>query len=85
MAVALSATAVGNTGCVTGAAIWKRDSEVKLPLLIGAVAADLVVTGVIASQAQDFTAGAAIGTALAVTAVDFGVGCLFGACRALRL
>jgi hypothetical protein len=83
--VALSTAAVGNAGCVTGVAIWKRDSEVSVPLLVGAVAADLVVTGLVASQVQDFTPGASIGTALAVTAVDFGVGCLIGACRALRL
>ena len=82
--VALSAGAAGSA-CVTGAALWKRDSEVSVPLLVGAVAADLVVTGVVASQVQDFTPGASIGTALAVTAVDFGVGCLIGACRALRL
>lgn len=75
------------SGCVTGAGIWKRDSSegVKLPMLVGAVAADLVVTGLIASQVQDFTVGASIGTALAVTAVDFGVGCLIGACSSLRL
>jgi len=85
MVVALSATSVSSSGCVTGAAVWKRNSEVTLPLLLGAVAADLVVTGVVASQLQDFTPGASIGTALAVTAVDFGVGCLLGACRPLRL
>ncbi len=73
------------SGCVTGAAVWKRDDRVTLPILLGAVAADLVVTGVIASQIEDFTVGATIGTAFAVTAVDFGVGCLFGACNPLRL
>jgi hypothetical protein len=72
------------SGCVTSAGIWKRD-QVPLPMLLGAVAADLVVTGVVASQVQDFTAGASIGTAFAVTAVDFGVGCLIGACNSLRL
>lgn len=72
------------SGCVTGAGIWKRN-EVPLPMLIGAAAADLVVTGVIASQIQDFTAGASIGTAVAVTAVDVGIGCLVGACTSLRL
>jgi hypothetical protein len=77
-------TMLALSGCVTGAGIWKRD-QVTLPMLAGAVAADLVVTGLIASQAQDFTVGASIGTALAVTAVDFGVGCLIGACAPLRL
>lgn len=73
------------SGCVTGAGIWKRDEGVRLPLLLGAVAADLVVTSVAASQIQDFTFGASVGTAFAVTAVDFGVGCLIGACTSLRL
>ena len=72
------------SGCVTGAGIWKRN-EVSLPMLVGAVAADLVVTTVIASQVQDFTIGASLGTAAAVTAVDVGVGCLIGACHSLRL
>jgi hypothetical protein len=78
------ATLLALSGCVTGAGIWKRD-QVRLPMLVGAVAADLVVTGLIASQAQDFTVGASIGTAFAITAVDFGVGCLIGACASLRL
>jgi hypothetical protein len=80
-AVALS---IALSSCVTSAGIWKSD-DVKLPLLLGAVAADLAVTGVVASQVQDFTTGAAIGTALAVTAVDFTIGCFIGACSSLRL
>ena len=82
LAVALAAT---TTGCVTGAAVWKRDDRVSLPLLLGAVAADIAVTTALAYQVQEFTVAASLGTAFAVTAVDFGVGCLFGACRALRL
>ncbi len=82
LTVAIAASA---TGCVSGAAVWKRDSEVSLPLLLGAVAADFAVTSVLAYQVQEITLGASIGTAFAVTAVDFGVGCLFGACRSLRL
>jgi hypothetical protein len=78
------ATVLALSGCVTGAGIWKRD-QVRLPMLVGAVAADLIVTGLIASQAQDFTVGASIGTAFAITAVDFGVGCLIGSCSSLRL
>ena len=69
--------ALALSGCVTGAGIWKRD-QVSLPMLVGAVAADLVVTTVIASQVEDFTIPA-------VTAVDVAVGCLIGACHSLRL
>jgi hypothetical protein len=73
------------SGCVTGATVWKRDDQVTLPILLGAVAADLVVTGAIASQIEDFTVAATVGTALAVTAADLGIGCLFGACKPLGL
>jgi hypothetical protein len=72
------------SGCVSAAGIWKRN-EVPLPMLVGAVAADFVVTSVVASQVQDFTLGASLGTAFAITAVDLGVGCLIGACHSLRL
>jgi hypothetical protein len=72
------------SGCVTGAGLWKRE-QVSLPMLAGAVAADLVVTAAIASQVEDFTVGASLGTAAAVTAVDVAVGCLVGACHSLRL
>lgn len=82
-AVAL-AMILGLSGCVTGAGVWKRD-QVSLPMLAGAVAADLVVTTVVASQVQDFTIGASLGTAAAVTAVDIAIGCLIGSCHSLRL
>jgi len=82
-AAALAMT-IALTGCVTGAGIWKRD-DVSLPVLIGGVAADLVVTTVVASQVQDFSIAASLGTAAAVTAVDVAVGCLIGACHSLRL
>ncbi|HEU4610846.1 MAG TPA: hypothetical protein VFS15_02170 [Kofleriaceae bacterium] len=82
-AVAL-AMILGLSGCVTGAGVWKRD-QVSLPMLAGAVAADLVVTTVVASQVQDFTIGASLGTAAAVTAVDVAIGCLIGSCHSLRL
>lgn len=82
-AVAL-AMILGLSGCVTGAGAWKRD-QVSLPMLAGAVAADLVVTTVVASQVQDFTIGASLGTAAAVTAVDVAIGCLIGSCHSLRL
>jgi hypothetical protein len=70
-------------GCVTSAALAKRDS-VSLPLLIGAVAADLVVTSVAASQIQDYSTGGSIATGLAFTALDFAGGCLLGACSSLN-
>ena len=78
------AMALALSGCVTTVGIWKGD-QTSLPLLIGATAADLVVTGAIASQIEDFTVGATIGTAIAVTAVDVVIGCLLGACSSLRL
>jgi hypothetical protein len=74
----------GSTGCVTTAGIVKGD-QTTLPVLLGATAADLVVTGVVASEAEGLTVGASLATALAVTAVDLGVGCLIGACHALKL
>jgi hypothetical protein len=70
-------------GCVTTAGIWKGDQTTKT-MLFGGAAGDLVVTGVIASQAEGFSAGATIATALAVTAVDVTVGCLLGSCASLR-
>jgi hypothetical protein len=71
-------------GCVTTASIVKRDDGVGLPLLGGAVAADLVVTTLSASQIQGYSNGASLATGLALTAVDVAVGCLLGACSALR-
>jgi len=71
-------------GCITAAGI-DRPGRVSLPLLAGAAAGDLVVSGLVASQVTDFTAGAAIATALAVTALDLGIGCLVGSCTALKL
>ena len=73
-----------SSGCVTTAAIVKGD-QVSFPLLVGATAGDVVVTGVIAAEAEGLTTAASIGTALAVTAVDVVVGCLFGACHSLKL
>jgi len=80
----IAVLAASSTGCVTGAGVWKRE-QVSMPLLIGAVAADLVVSGAIASQVENFTTGATIGSALAVTAVDVTIGCFLGACSSLRL
>lgn len=72
------------SGCVTGAGVVKRDEGVGLPLLAGAVAADLAVTAVAASQIEDYSLGASLATALALTAVDTLIGCLTGACAVLR-
>lgn len=78
------AIALALSGCVTTAGVVTRDDGVGLPLLGGAVAADLVVSSVAASQVEGYSAGASIATALALTAVDVAVGCLIGACSALR-
>jgi hypothetical protein len=72
------------SGCVTTAAIVKKQ-DVKLPLLIGAVAADLIVTSIAASQIQDYSYGGSLATGLAITAVDVAVGCVLGGCSSLRL
>lgn len=71
------------SGCVTTAGIVRRD-RVTLPLLVGAVAADLVVTSLAASQIQDYSTAGSIATGLAVTAVDVAGACLLGACAVLR-
>lgn len=76
--------ALALSGCVTTAGIVKRDQGVGLPLLGGAVAADLVVSSLSASQIEGYSAGASIATGLAITAVDIAIGCLIGACSALR-
>ena len=81
---AVAALALASGGCVTGVGVWKRE-QTRMPLLIGAVVADIAVTSVIASQIEDFTVGATIGTTLAVTAVDVTIGCFLGACAPLRL
>ena len=76
--------ALALSGCVTTAGIAKRDQGVGLPLLGGAVAADLVVSSFSASQIEGYSAGASIATGLAITAVDVAIGCLIGACSALK-
>ena len=81
MKAALVVLALG--GCVTGVAIWKPD-KVSIPLLIGAAAADFVVTSVLAAEVEGFSAGGSIAASLAVTGLDVGVGCILGACNALK-
>jgi len=76
--------ALALSGCVTTAGVVKRDDGVGLPLLGGAIAADLVVTSLSASQIQGYSTGASLATGLALTAVDLAVGCVIGACSALR-
>jgi hypothetical protein len=70
--------------CVTATGVVQRDDRVGLPLLGGAVAADLVVSSLAASQIQSYSAGASLATGLTLTAVDVAIGCLIGACAALR-
>jgi hypothetical protein len=69
-------------GCVTTAGLVKKD-KVTLPLFLGAVAADLVVGSIVFAQLDLSTAGA-IASGIAFTAVDLGIGCITGACAALR-
>jgi hypothetical protein len=71
-------------GCVTTASIAKHQ-DVSLTLLIGATAADLVVTSAAASQIQSYSFGGSLATGLAFTALDVAIGCLTGACSSLRL
>ena len=80
LALALSG---GSAGCVTGAAI-ARPNRVSLPILIGAAAADFVVTSLVASQLQDYSTGGSIATGAAVMAADVAVGCILGACSSLK-
>ena len=84
LALTVSITTAALSGCVTTATLVKKQ-DVKLPLLIGAVVGDLVVTSVAASQVQDYSYGASLATGVAITAVDFAVGCLLGGCSSLRL
>jgi hypothetical protein len=76
--------ALALSGCVTTAGIVKKQ-DVALPLLIGAVVADMIVISAAASQIQDYSYGASLATGLAITAVDVAVGCLIGACSSLKL
>jgi hypothetical protein len=81
MSIAVASAA---TGCVTTVGIVKRDDVVTLPMLGGAAGADFAVTALAASQIQDYSLGASLATALAVTALDVAIGCLIGACAVLR-
>lgn len=69
-------------GCVTTAGLVRKD-RVTVPILVGTVVADLVVGSLVFAQLDLSTAGA-IASGVAFTAVDVGIGCITGACAALR-
>ncbi len=69
-------------GCVTSAGLIRKD-RVTVPILVGTVVADLVVGSLVFAQLDLSTAGA-IASGIAFTAVDVGIGCILGACAALR-
>lgn len=74
---------VGVSGCVTTAAIT-RPNRVPLPILFGAAAADFLVISLIAANGPDYSVGGALAAGGAVTATDLVVGCILGACSALK-
>jgi hypothetical protein len=80
--LAAALAAVVTSGCVTTAGLVKKP-EVSVPILIGAVIADVVVTSLAASQIQEYSYAGSLATGLALTAVDVAVGCLTGACAAV--
>jgi len=69
-------------GCVTSAGLIRKD-RITLPVVLGAIAADLVVGSIVFAQ-TDLSAAAAIASGVAFTAVDVGIGCILGACAPLR-
>jgi len=84
LALALVGPLAAGAGCVTTAGFVQKPT-VTLPVLLGATAADFVVSSIAASQIQSYSYGASIATGLVFTAVDLVVGCLTGACSSLRL
>jgi len=77
---ALLVVALG--GCVSTAGLVRKD-RVTLPIVLGAIAADLVVGSIVFAQTDLSTAGA-IASGVAFTAVDVGIGCILGACAPFR-
>lgn len=67
---------------MTSAGLIRKD-RITLPVVIGAVAADLLVGTIVFAQTDLSTAGA-IASGIAFTAVDVGIGCILGACAPLR-
>lgn len=82
-AVLVLALSCGVTSCVTGAGIARKD-RVTLPILIGATAADLVVSSLVFAQFDSISTAGAIASGVAFTAVDVGIGCVIGACAVLK-
>jgi len=70
-------------GCVTTAGLVRKD-RVTLPMIVGAVAADLVVGSLVFAQLDSLSTAGAIAAGVTFTAVDLGIGCLVGACAVLR-
>lgn len=79
----MAAAMMLGSGCITGAAIAKPNN-VKLPVLVGAFVADLVVVILIASQLDESTTEGSVFTGAAATGVDLAVGCILGACSSLK-
>lgn len=77
---ALLVVALG--GCVTSAGLIRKD-RITLPVVLGAIAADLVVGSIVFAQ-TDLSTAAAIASGIVFTAVDVGIGCILGACAPLR-
>ncbi len=77
---ALLVVALG--GCVTSAGLVQKD-RITLPVVLGAIAADVVIGSIVFAQ-TDLSTAAAIASAVAFTAVDLGIGCILGACAPLR-
>ncbi|MEO7092143.1 MAG: hypothetical protein ABI175_02755 [Polyangiales bacterium] len=77
---ALLVVALG--GCVTSAGLIRKD-RITLPVVLGAIAADLVIGTIVFAQ-TDLSTAAAIASGVAFTAVDVGIGCILGACAPLR-
>lgn len=80
-ALVLATAALG--GCVTTAR-YVQQPQVTLPVLLGAIAADLMVGSLVLAQSDSLSTGGAIASGVAFTAVDLGVGCILGACQVLR-
>lgn len=77
---ALLVVALG--GCVTSAGLIRKD-RITLPVVLGAIAVDLVVGSIVFAQ-TDLSTPAAIASGIAFTAVDLGIGCILGACAPLH-
>ena len=71
-------------GCVTTAGLV-RPRRVSIPLLIGAAAADFIVTTLIASELESFSTAGSIASGLGLTGIDVFVGCVLDACSELKL